>query len=101
MLISTEHEIQLLIKTKITTIKKFLALSLSDVVFIMLINGKMPTIAGIFTFMSKINFVSEKSFITSGPGLWQIAWFNKCQNNFAFLFETDTILELYTDAEIT
>ena len=28
-------------------IKKFLALSLSDVVFIMLINLKMPTIVGI------------------------------------------------------
>ena len=35
----------------------FLALSLSDVVFIMLINVKMPTIVGILTFMSRINFV--------------------------------------------
>ena len=33
---------------------KFLALSLSDVVFIMLINVKMPTIVGILTFMSRI-----------------------------------------------
>ena len=54
--------------------KKFLALSLSDVVFIMLINVKMPTIVGILTFMSRINFVLscveyEKCFITSGPGL--------------------------------
>ena len=47
---------QLLIKTKILT-KKFLALSLSGVVFIMLINVKMPTIVGILTFMSRINFV--------------------------------------------
>ena len=38
---------QLLIKTKIPT-KMFLALSLSDVVFIMLINVKIPTIVGIF-----------------------------------------------------
>ena len=38
-------------------LKKFLALSLSDVVFIMLINVKMPTIVGILTFMSRINFV--------------------------------------------
>ena len=38
-------------------IKKFLALSLSDVVFIMLINVKMPTIFGILTFMSRINFM--------------------------------------------
>ena len=45
---------QLLIKTKI---KKFLALSLSDVVFIMLINVKMPTVVGILTFISRINFV--------------------------------------------
>ena len=62
---------QLLIKTKILTKKKFVALSLSDVVFIMLINVKMPTIVGILTFMSRINFVLSwvehgKSFITSG-----------------------------------
>ena len=37
--------------------KKFLAFSLSDAVFIMLINVKMPTIVGILTFISKINFV--------------------------------------------
>ena len=35
--------------------KTFLALSLSDDVFIMLINVKMPTIAGILTFMSRIS----------------------------------------------
>ena len=40
----------------------------------MLINVKMPTIVGILTLMSMINFVlsrveHEKSFITSGPGL--------------------------------
>ena len=51
--------------------KKFLDLSISDVVFILLINVKMSTIVGIFTFMSKINFMLscveyEKSFITSG-----------------------------------
>ena len=40
---------QLLIKPKYRQIKKFLALSLSDVVFIMLINVKMPTIVGILT----------------------------------------------------
>ena len=37
--------------------KKFIAFSLLDVVFIMLINVKMPTIGGILTFMSRINFV--------------------------------------------
>ena len=51
----------------------FIALSLSYVVFIMLINVKMPTIVGILTLMSRINFVlsgveHEKSFITSEPG---------------------------------
>ena len=46
-----------LIKTKIPTKKKFLASSLSDFVFIMLINVKMPTIVGILTFMSRTNFV--------------------------------------------
>ena len=35
----------------------FLAFKLSDVVFIMLINVKMPTIVGILTFMSMINFM--------------------------------------------
>ena len=60
-------------KLKYRQIKKLLASSLSDVVFIMLINVKMPTIFGILTFMSRINFVLSwvehgKSFITSGPG---------------------------------
>ena len=54
--------------------KKFFAVSLSDVLFIMLINVKMSTIVGILTFMSRTNFVlswveHEKSFITSGPVL--------------------------------
>ena len=35
----------------------FVPLSLSDVVFIMLINVKMPIVFGIFTFMSRVNFV--------------------------------------------
>ena len=53
---------------------KSLALSLSDAVFIMLINVKMSTIVGILTFMSRINFVLSqvehgKSFITSEPDL--------------------------------
>ena len=51
--------------------KKFLALSISDVVFIMLINVKMPTVVGILTFKSRINFEHEKSFITSGSDLDQ------------------------------
>ena len=50
-------ELQMLIKTKMLKIKDFLVLILSDVVFIMLINVKMPTIVGILTFMSKINFI--------------------------------------------
>ena len=37
--------------------KTFLTLNLSDGVFVMLINVKMPTIVGILTFMSRINFV--------------------------------------------
>ena len=44
---------QKLIKTKIPKS----ALSLSDIVFILLINVKMPTIVGILIFMSRINFV--------------------------------------------
>ena len=57
MLNSTEYKIQLLIKTKMQTNVEVLALSLSDVVFIMLINIKMTTIVGISTFMSRINFM--------------------------------------------
>ena len=60
-------------KTKIPKSKKFLALSLSDVVFITLINVKMRTIVGILTFKSRIFVLSlidhENSFITSGPVL--------------------------------
>ena len=56
MLNSTEHKISTAHTTKIPT-KKYVALILSDVVFIMLMNVKMPTIVGILTFMSKINFV--------------------------------------------
>ena len=37
--------------------KIFLALSLSDVVFIMLINVKLPINVGILTFKSRINVV--------------------------------------------
>ena len=48
---------QLLKKTKIPTNKKFLALSLSKVAFIMLINVKTPTIVGVLTFMSMIHFM--------------------------------------------
>ena len=50
---------QLLIKTKLKyrQIKKFLDLSILDVVFIMLINVKVPITVGILTFMSRINFV--------------------------------------------
>ena len=70
MLSSTEHEISTTQKLKHPTVKMFLALSLSDVVFIMLINVKMPTLVGILTFISRINFLlsrveHEKSFITS------------------------------------
>ena len=67
---------QLLIKLKYLQMKKFLALSFSDAVFIMLINVKMPTIVGILTFMCRINFVLSwvehgKSFINNlGARSW-------------------------------
>ena len=47
---------QLLIKTKMLKNKDFL-LSDSDVLFIMLINVKMPLVVDILTFMSMINFM--------------------------------------------
>ena len=52
---------QLLIKLKHRQMKKFIALSLSGIVFIMLINVKMPTIVGILTFMSKKKFRAQLS----------------------------------------
>ena len=49
-------------------IKAFSCFKTSDDAFILLINVKMQTIVGIFTFMSRINFMfrsveHEKSFI--------------------------------------
>ena len=70
--------------------KKSLAFCLSDVVFILLINVKMPTIVDILTFMSTINFVlsgieHEKSCITSGPDLglrfWQAINVRNCRTS--------------------
>ena len=52
MLISTEHELSTAHKNKMPTNEK-ISLSLSDVVFIMLINVKVPLIVGILTFMSR------------------------------------------------
>ena len=48
---------QLLIKTEMLKIKECLAVKLSGVVFIMLINVKMPTIVGILTLMSMLNLI--------------------------------------------
>ena len=48
---------QLSIKGKIAKIMIFLALKLSDVVYILLVNVKMPTIVGILKFMSRMNFM--------------------------------------------
>ena len=48
---------QLLIKIKYRQIKKFLALSLTDVAFILLINVKVPTIVGMLTLMSMMENV--------------------------------------------
>ena len=45
---------QLLIKGKTVKNNYILAFKLSDVVFILLMNVKMPTIVGILTFMSRI-----------------------------------------------
>ena len=55
MLNSTEHESSTAHKIKMLK-KTFLAFKLSDIVFIMLINVKMPPIVVILTFMSMINF---------------------------------------------
>ena len=52
-----EERIQIPFIIKYRQIKKFIALSPSDVISIVLINVKIPTIVGILTFMSRINFV--------------------------------------------
>ena len=58
MLNSTENDFQMLLKTKVLKNKDFfLDLILSDVVFILVIYVKMPTVVGILTFMSNINFM--------------------------------------------
>ena len=58
MLNSTEHEISTAHKTKIPTNEEIYCFkSLRCCIFVMLINVKMPTIVGILTFMSRINFV--------------------------------------------
>ena len=50
-------KVQLLIKGKVVKSEYFLDLKLTDAVFILLIHVKMPTIVGILTFMSRINFM--------------------------------------------
>ena len=72
MLNSSDHEISTAHKNQNAEYKEFLALNLTDVVFIMLIFVKMPTIIGILTLMSMIKFHAQlswawKSFITSVP----------------------------------
>ena len=51
---------KLLIKTDIPRNEEASFLSFSGVVFIMLINVKMPTIVGILTFMSRINYMLSR-----------------------------------------
>ena len=71
---STEHDIiSHMKKTQMLKTMPFLALKLLKNAFILLINVKMPTIVGILTFMSRINFKfsgveHEKSCLTSRPG---------------------------------
>ena len=84
MLNSTDHKISTAHKkVQCRQMKKFLALSLSNVVFIMLINVKMPTFVGILTYISRINFVFSLVeheifiFITSRPALFCPILLNK------------------------
>ena len=82
---------------KLGKLKIFLALKLSDFVFILLSNVKMPTalvkmptVVVILTFMSRIYSYSvehEKSFITSEPVIGTFAVSedtDKMQQNLAF-----------------
>ena len=48
---------ELLIKLQCLQVRVFLTFNHSDAVFILIVNVKMPTIVGILTFMSRINFM--------------------------------------------
>ena len=62
MLNSAEHEILNAHETKkYRQIKKFLALCLSNVIVIMLINAKMSTIVDILAFMGRDKFRAQMS----------------------------------------
>ena len=71
---------QLPIKTKIPQKKEdFSCFKTLICCLILLINVKLPTIVGILTFMSRINFMLssvdyEKCFMTSGPGLFCVSY---------------------------
>ena len=72
MLNSTEHEISTSHKKlKCFKINTLFAFKLSNIIFIMLINLKMPTIVGIFTFTRMINYmlisVEHERFISLVP----------------------------------
>ena len=56
---------QLLIKTKMLENKDFFAFKLSDVLFIMQINVKMPTIVGIIKIVGILTFISMINFMFS------------------------------------
>ena len=66
---------QLLKESKIMKNNNFSCLKHSDVVFILLINAKMPIIVGILTSMSRINFmlslVEYEKFYN-----WGLIWVN-------------------------
>ena len=57
MLKSTEHEISTAHKTLIPTNEEVSSFRLLEIEFIMLLNVKVPTIVGILTFKSRVNFV--------------------------------------------
>ena len=62
--LSIQFQLLHVIKTlKCCKIKTCHAFKLSEVVFIILINVKMPTIVGILTFISMINFITEIYYV--------------------------------------
>ena len=84
MLNSAEHDI--LNARKYRNIKKFsiFQAQISLECIFLLINVKMPIIVGILTFMSRRKFMlswveHEKSFITSGPDLYEHISLGKCK----------------------
>ena len=105
MLNSAEHEMFMLINLKLLTMPNSFLLNIAEHEnFSLLINMKMPTIVGIFIFISWENFMlswveHEKSFITLGPDQCvQYMFYGQIKHCSKFWLDNTPYLELYQRA---